>query len=187
MPASFAHYLPPALANVNVPAYVLDTHGRIRWLNDAARAVTGATEGQMFTSVLDADDARRARPIFERNLRGERHDDFALDLVRPDGGTTRVEISSAALGPEHNAIGMFGLAVPAGSTPGAVKPFDDRLTPRQHEVLRALASGASTEQIAEALVLSRETVRNHVRHILQRLDARSRLEAVAIAQRDGFL
>jgi len=61
------------------------------------------------------------------------------------------------------------------------------LTPRQHEVLQLLADGASTDQIAEELVLSRETVRNYVRHILQALRAHSRLEAVVKARREGLV
>ena len=192
IPQSFAQYIPPALADVSVPAYVLDTHGRIRWLNDAARALTGDVVGKLFTSVLEPDDARRARPIFERNVRGAPHQDFHLDLVGPDGAVTRVGISSATLGPSHHLIGMFGLAVPAPRPAGATATAGrtdrgPRLTPRQREILAALAGGASTEQIAERLFLSRETVRNHVRHILQRLDARSRLEAVAIAHRDGLI
>jgi len=193
MPASYARYLPPAIAEVSVPAYVLDTQGRIRWLNDAARALTGDAVGRMFTSVLEPDDARRARPIFERNVSGKPHQDYALDLVGPDGATTRVEISSATLGPDHHVVGMFGLAVPATGL-GAAAPSrvgaeaaDPRLTPRQREILAQLATGASTDQIADRLFLSRETVRNHVRHILQRLGARSRLEAVAMARRDGLI
>jgi two-component system, NarL family, response regulator LiaR len=46
-----------------------------------------------------------------------------------------------------------------------------------------LAETKTTDQIAEQLVLSSETVRSHVKNILRKLDARSREEAVAIAQR----
>ena len=58
------------------------------------------------------------------------------------------------------------------------------LTPRQAEVLRLLEHGRSTDQIAEELHLSRETVRNHIRHILQALGVHSRLEAVALARHE---
>jgi DNA-binding NarL/FixJ family response regulator len=61
------------------------------------------------------------------------------------------------------------------------------LTRRQHEVLEHLAEGASTDDIARELVVSRETIRNHVRHILQRLGVRSRLAAIAVARRDGLV
>jgi DNA-binding CsgD family transcriptional regulator len=41
----------------------------------------------------------------------------------------------------------------------------------------------TTDQIADELVLSTETVRSHVKHILRKLDARSREEAIVVAQR----
>jgi DNA-binding CsgD family transcriptional regulator len=81
---------------------------------------------------------------------------------------------------------MFGIVTRLGRRGGA-RRTDARLTRRQLEVLRLLGEGASTERIASRLSISRETARNHVRHVLQRLDARSRLEAVAIAHRDGLL
>lgn len=59
------------------------------------------------------------------------------------------------------------------------------LTPRQAELLHLLAGGASTAQIQETLQLSRETVRNHIRHLLRALGADSRLGAVAVARRSG--
>ena len=62
-----------------------------------------------------------------------------------------------------------------------------RLTPRQTEVLQLLGQGASTEDIASMLHLSKETVRNHVRHVLRELEAHSRLEAVARAHELGLL
>lgn len=58
-----------------------------------------------------------------------------------------------------------------------------RLTEREREVLRLLAEGLDTRQIAERLTLSRATVRNHVQHILSKLKVHSRLEAVALSLR----
>ncbi len=55
-----------------------------------------------------------------------------------------------------------------------------RLTPRELEVLEALASGASTQEIAETLRIGQATVRSHVKRILGKLGAHSRLEAVAM-------
>jgi DNA-binding NarL/FixJ family response regulator len=56
------------------------------------------------------------------------------------------------------------------------------LTPRQAEVLTLLEHGRSTDDIADQLHLSVETVRNHIRHILRALGVHSRLEAVAVAR-----
>jgi DNA-binding NarL/FixJ family response regulator len=50
--------------------------------------------------------------------------------------------------------------------------------------LRLLEHGYSTDQIADRLHLSPETVRNHIRAVLRALDVHSRLEAVAVARRD---
>ena len=61
------------------------------------------------------------------------------------------------------------------------------LTSREHDVLELLAEGLSTEAMAERLFLSRNTVRNHVQRVMAKLDAHSRLEAVAIAVRRGLV
>jgi DNA-binding NarL/FixJ family response regulator len=61
------------------------------------------------------------------------------------------------------------------------------LTPRQVEILRQLMLGFSNKIIARKLALSTGTVKSHVKAILQKLDARSRTEAAAIAQRRGIL
>lgn len=60
-----------------------------------------------------------------------------------------------------------------------------RLSPRQYEVLELLANGIPARQIAVQLGLAETTVRNHIRHLLLKLDCHSQLEAVAVAyQRD---
>lgn len=61
------------------------------------------------------------------------------------------------------------------------------LTQRETEVLRLLAQGLPNRQVAEALNLSVNTVRNHTQHLLTKLDAHSQLEAVAVATRLGIL
>lgn len=61
------------------------------------------------------------------------------------------------------------------------------LTTREREVLGLLAEGLSNDEIAGRLVLSVSTVRNHVQSILRKLEARSRLEAVTIAVRQGIV
>lgn len=55
----------------------------------------------------------------------------------------------------------------------------ETLTPREVEVLRLLAAGASNQQIAERLVLSEHTVKSHVSHILGKLNVASRGQAAA--------
>ncbi len=54
------------------------------------------------------------------------------------------------------------------------------LTAREREVVRLVASGLKTSAIAEKLCISHTTVRNHIQHILAKLGAHSRLEAVTV-------
>jgi putative two-component system response regulator len=61
------------------------------------------------------------------------------------------------------------------------------LTPREYEVLGLIAGGLVNKQIAEKLHLSLNTVRNHSQNILYKLNAHSKLEAVAIAVREGII
>jgi PAS domain S-box-containing protein len=183
---SLAPYLPPALTKVSVPCYVLDRSGRIRWLNGAAKELLGDVTGQPQTSLLHADKAPLGRRRLADQLRGELQPDVTVDLRGRDGREARVQISSVPLEAGDRAIGVFGLATPKAG-PRKAPTVPHQLTHRQLDVLHRLGAGASTEQIAADLHLSRETVRNHIRHLLERLGARSRLEAVAIAHRDGLL
>lgn len=61
------------------------------------------------------------------------------------------------------------------------------LTDREHEVLRHLAAGMSTRELAETLSVSISTVRNHIHNILSKLKVHSRTEAVMVALRKGIL
>ena len=61
------------------------------------------------------------------------------------------------------------------------------LTPRETEVLRLVAEGLSNGEIAERLVVSDETVKTHVKHILAKLGAEHRTQAVAIGIRQSLI
>ena len=62
-----------------------------------------------------------------------------------------------------------------------------RLTPREHEVLRAVAEGLSDKEIAQRLSLRADTVRTHMTNILGKLGVDSRLQAVLLALRHGIV
>jgi DNA-binding NarL/FixJ family response regulator len=67
------------------------------------------------------------------------------------------------------------------------RPRSHTLTDRQLLVLRMIAQGRATEDIARQLEVSPETIRKHVRSILLNLNAVDRAHAVAIAMREGLL
>jgi DNA-binding CsgD family transcriptional regulator len=63
----------------------------------------------------------------------------------------------------------------------------DLITPREREVLRLVATGMTTGDVASALVISEHTVHRHVANILAKLDAPTRAAAVSIAARSGLI
>ena len=72
---------------------------------------------------------------------------------------------------------------------GANKPpraEEDNLTEREREVLALIADGATNKEIAAKLVVSENTARNHVSHILNKLGFSRRSEAAAYAVRKGL-
>ena len=70
---------------------------------------------------------------------------------------------------------------PTGSS--GMRPVKSPLTAREWEVIDLLKASKTTDQIADELVLSPETIRSHVKNILRKLDVRSREAAVAAADR----
>jgi PAS domain S-box-containing protein len=173
-----------ALEHVNVPAYVIDRAGIVRWMNEAARWLVGDRIGRQFTSVVAPEDTRRAQELFARKILGNSEvTDASVTVIGLDGARVLAEISSVPLRRGEHVVGVFGLASAVVEEP---EPHPElHLTPRQAEILRLLERGRSTDQIAEELQVSRATVRNHIRGLLRAVGASSRLQAVALVRGDG--
>jgi PAS domain S-box-containing protein len=172
---------------VRFPAWIINREGMIVWENDAATRLFGDLRGKPYTTFVAPDYVPVAQEQFTRKLLGQPVTDYELEVLAADGSRVLVEVSSVPLRDDGEVpLGIFGLAYPEDvrRTP---PPNAPQLTPRQSEVLRMLAAGCSTEQIAQMMNLSIETVRNHIRAILRKLGAHSRLEAVAIARSRGLL
>jgi PAS domain S-box-containing protein len=183
-----------ALELVNVPSYVLDTTGVVRWINPAARRRVGDVRGRQFSSIVAPEDKERSRELFARKIAGsESVTDAEFAVVDRNGDRMTVDVSSVPLLRGGRVVGVFGQVTneraappltpdpPSPPNPPLTPP--PQLTPRQSEVLQMLEYGRSTRQIAQELHLSPETVRNHIRHILLALGVHSRLEAVTLARR----
>jgi PAS domain S-box-containing protein len=172
-----------ALANILVPSYILDTDGIVRWINPAAERLLGNVRGRHFTSVVGPEDRARARELFARKVLGTTAATEATGVfVSNDGTRHALEVSAVPLMGGHQVVGVFGLFTGEQETDASTPPV--HLTPRQAEVLHLLEQGHSTKQMAQELHLSPETVKNHVRHLLQALGVNTRLEAVAAVRQN---
>ena len=75
-------------------------------------------------------------------------------------------------------LSLMGKAMETLATP---------LTPRETETLKYVAEGYSNKQIAHAMGISEQTIKNHVTSILDKLDANDRTHAVVLAFRQGWI
>lgn len=179
--------LAPSIAKLTVPAYILDRNATVRWLNAAAVARFGDLRGKRIGQIVEPADAALARQQFASKLLGTQVTTEGTVTIRTtDGMRQAVEISSTQLLDQGSIVGVFGLANPADE-PITASIDNRQLTPRQLDVLRYLAAGHSTDAIAAKLGISIETVRNHVRGIMERLAVHSRLEAVIRAHELGLV
>jgi HD-GYP domain-containing protein (c-di-GMP phosphodiesterase class II) len=138
------------------------------------RGLTGAAISRP-ARILGAADAYQAmrEPRPHRSARPA--DDAAAEL--------RADVRARRLDPEavEAVLGAAGHRVPRRREGPA------GLTPREVEVLRLLARGLSHRDIAERLVISPKTARNHVEHIYAKIDASSRATASLFAMQHGLL
>ncbi len=98
----------------------------------------------------------------------------ALNLVRE---------GKAILSPEVTRQVMMV----AGNSNANPKIPESILTKREKEVLECLSNGFTTAEIADELFISDNTVKTHVRHLLEKLEASNRAEAVSKATQQGIL
>jgi DNA-binding NarL/FixJ family response regulator len=90
-----------------------------------------------------------------------------------------------------SAPAMSTATAPATTTATAATPNEaplpDGLTPREADVLRAIAAGQSNAEIATELYISEVTVKSHINHLFAKIRARSRAEAVRYAYDNGVV
>jgi PAS domain S-box-containing protein len=185
MPRKRSIELTRTLEKVRVPSFVAASDGTLTWGNQAAKQMFGDLTGRPFTTVVAPEDVPLVERQLKRKLRGASVTDYEVDVFTADGRRRRAEISSVPIENGDECHAIFGVVL-TGKPRGPV-PRAPQLTSRQNQVLQLLGEGASTEQIAKMLHLSKETVRNHIRHVLRALGAHSRLEAVAKAHRQRLL
>lgn len=175
-----------ALEDINLPAYLLDATGRIRWLNRSARDLLGDVIGKPATDVVGPNHVDAARTMIVKTLLGTvSATDTELEARTKSGDIVALEVTSASVRDDSKVVAVFGLARPRFRV--LREAGRHRLTRRQREVLSLLAAGCGTNEMAAELHLSPQTIRNHVRDLLHSLGVHSRLEAVVEAHARGLL
>ncbi|MEY4170183.1 MAG: hypothetical protein RLZ94_1256 [Actinomycetota bacterium] len=102
-------------------------------------------------------------------------------------GAVDRDLDEAALMSAAHAVADGRTVVNAGTRSSGATTRPPDLTRREFQVLALLGEGRTNHQIAEALVISENTVKNHVRRLYEKLQVRSRTEAVVKAARWGLV
>ena len=113
-----------------------------------------------------ARELARLREAADALLRGASPDSSEV------GVPVRLHLSLSAMAPKE--------------APARLDNLVEALSDREMDVLRAIAAGQANKDIARTLHISLATTRNHVQHILKKLDVHSKLEAMALASRNGW-
>jgi PAS domain S-box-containing protein len=184
------------------PAYAVDDSGRIMAWNRAAERTFGysqeAAVGANCWELLEG------RDVFGNQYCGERcpHRQMALHnktinrcrmrFRLASGEYAEFLLSTMTLQESDGHHVLIHLCKPEVGV-ARTDPRNPRargtlhLTERETQVLVHLAEGQSTSKIAAALSISIPTVRNHIEHILAKLECHSRLEAVAVARKQRLI
>jgi LuxR family maltose regulon positive regulatory protein len=166
-----------------------------RQLNQAE--AHGLTNRVIELSLLEA-QARRAQGDNKRTWAALER---ALVAAQPEGylrifdqgaALNRLLVEAANRGISRDYMGriLAVIGMPGAAARSSQAPYlesGEHLTGRELEVLRLMAQGASNLEIAEQLVITVGTVKSHINHILGKLDAHNRTEAVARARGLGLL
>jgi DNA-binding transcriptional LysR family regulator len=152
---------------------------------------TGAVNGrELVLSVASGRGVAMAPPSLEEL--SEAHDDV---IVRPLDPPVRMPPTavvwrvdaSPELGPILETVRTIARELSQSAEVERGRGLTNVLTPRQLDVVRLLAEGKSTGDIADELNVSRTTVRNHIAGLMAALGVHTRLQAVIAAKRAGLL
>jgi RNA polymerase sigma factor (sigma-70 family) len=111
---------------------------------------------------------------FLRRTRSDGHLSFEVDADLSNQLRTAARASRQS--PEAFATELLARGLEREVLRTQVRSILDALTPREQEVTWYTARGYTNRQIAEALVVSTETVKTHVRHVLEKLGVRSKAD-----------
>ena len=166
-----------------------------RWYvdaNDAACRLLGASREDLLQLRIDDLTAYELRSQLDGAWQAflkAGHETGHYELLTPAGDRLKVAFSATAnVQPgRHLVIFITPLATGSPSRSEGAPIFKAPPTAREKEILRLLALGRTGEEIASQLSISPETVRNHIRNVREKLGAKTRAQAIAIALSQGLI
>jgi DNA-binding CsgD family transcriptional regulator len=190
MPDSDQETLWAFIDTAPVALLAADDERRILRVNTRWTDLTGYDAAAGTEMRLDDLLAPESRPGLEMrwsDLLGTGLATARVVLLRPDH--VRVAIRYGAFANVLAGVHVAALLAEPGQDTRALRPARARragqLTRREQESLRLVAMGMTTTAAADQLGISPETVRTHVRNAMNKLGARTRAQAIAVAMRDG--
>ena len=173
------------------PMFLVTDDRRFAGANAAGLRLLGLTREELIGRGLEEVTSEEGRAAVSEGWA-----DFAAgrgalggwEVVRPDG--SRIAVSYSAM--PHIVPGInLGVLVPSAEAdePAAdpARAGSSPLTKREKELLRLIALGATSEEAAERMGVSPETARTHARNALEKLGARTRAQAIAVAMKRGLI
>jgi PAS domain S-box-containing protein len=200
--------LDQAVARAADGAFGTGTDGRIVLWNRAAAKLLGYTSHEvlgrasrdLFSGSDDSGNRLSDPGSHVRRLvkRGERVQSLDMRIQTKAGRPVWINLNTLVIPgrPTGSLVGihvfrnvtasrkLVSIAQERTLGPRGTEVPEHALTRRELEILRLISTGANTKAIAAQLHVSPATVRNHVQSMLRKLDAHSRLEAVAYAARN---
>lgn len=197
-----------ALQDADIGAYAVTLDQRIVFWNRSAEQILGHTSDEVLgRRCYEVLAGTRGDSLVPACINGcpsmgairssEMPQVIEANLLRSTGDRLAASVTPMVVaGDGENAPVLVHLfrSAPEAAEDSSDRPAASRrparrgvLAPREMEVLRLVAQGRSTQQIADELEISPHTVRNHVRHFRRKLDARTKLDAVMTAMRLGIL
>lgn len=180
--------LPQLLAAQPVPKVLMLTVSEDA--NDLARALANGASGYLLKTaegneLLDAIvRVHRGESVVSPEMTGKLvaayRQALALTTEAPPASTTAASPATHGAGNPTESPHVPASQATSAQAPGPLS----RLSPRERDILREIARGASNKEIARTLDIAETTVKIHVQHILRKLNLTSRVQAAVMASSD---
>jgi DNA-binding NarL/FixJ family response regulator len=142
---------------------------------ETTRRITSESPGTRVVLLIDVDDDDTYRHARAHGATG---------VI---GRDSTPEIIAAAVARVGDGADYADPRIDQSRLASEVAPVQGVLTAREQQILQLLADGYTNREVGARLLLGSETVKTHVAHILTKLNAAHRSQAVAIGMRDGLI